>query len=144
MLKELILKARKKPKHVRDNIAFGIAGGFTAAICLVWLVVMPGRLAKETTSVNDNHKIFSTFFNQFKDQVASVKNSLPDTHATNTPVVVASTSKENSMTELTASSSGWSLSSSTIKEKSIPKEVPIMIISNGSSSASTSATELNR
>ena len=145
MLKELILKARKKPKHVRDNIAFAIAGSVSAAICLVWLVVMPGQLAKKATSVNDDHKVFSTFFNQFKDQVANVKKSLPEVPATDTPAVVsATTSVKSSLTELTASSSDWSLSSSTIKSKSIQKEVPIMIIHSGSSSASTSPTEPNR
>ena len=143
MLKELILKARRKPKHVRDNIAFGIAGSITAAICLVWLVVMPGQLAKKTTSVNDDHKVFSTFFNQLKDQVAGVKESMPDVQATTTAATVTA-SEESTITELTATSSDWSLSSSTIKNKSIQKEVPIIIINSGSSSASTSPTEPNR
>jgi hypothetical protein len=68
---------RKKPKAVRDNYAFAIAGSFTFVVMIIWFVAQPdegmfsgggGDLAAEV-----KNSPFSTFFKESKEQMASLK-----------------------------------------------------------------------
>ena len=59
---------RKKPKHVRDNIAFGTAVGFTALVAL--LAFVGGQVDLKES---EGPGFFSTFIGQFKSEVAAVK-----------------------------------------------------------------------
>lgn len=64
---------RKKPKHVRDNIAFGTAVGFTALVAL--LAFVGGQVDLKES---EGPGFFSTFIGQFKTEVAAVKEALPE------------------------------------------------------------------
>ena len=69
---------RKKPKHIRDNIAFAMSGGVTAFILVsVWFFggIGPHTLAG---SADGSPHFFKTFFGEFGKQVATIKESLPE------------------------------------------------------------------
>ena len=64
---------RKKPKYVRDNIAFGSAVGVTALVAL--LAFFGGQVDLKES---EGPGFFSTFIGQFKTEVAAVKEALPE------------------------------------------------------------------
>ncbi len=82
MLKSFIRKIRTKPKHVRDQYALGIAGTFTTLVALLWLFGAPGTSLDDDLITNsyevDEKKPFGDFLDYAKDQIASVKESVPD------------------------------------------------------------------
>lgn len=133
MIRKWLIEARKKPKHVRDNIAMVGASSVTAAIFVVWLFTAPGQLEKEQQKTAEQPQAFSTFFGQIKEQVASVRGSLPEVPAT------TSESAQGAPVVLDASSTHWALSSSTVEEKRIEKEVPIIVVPTASSAATSTA-----
>ena len=90
-MRQWLLKQRTKPKHVRDNIAFGFAGTVTAVALVGWLVLIPKDDIFENNVTTDNSpEAFSTFFNQIKEQVAGVRESVKE-QASSTPAVASST-----------------------------------------------------
>lgn len=65
---------RKKPKHVRDNIAFVVAGVATLPIMAYLVFAVHGpRVTENLAETNTDPKFFETFTNQIKEQVASVR-----------------------------------------------------------------------
>jgi hypothetical protein len=72
-----LTELRKKPKHVRDNIAFVLAGVATLPVMayLVFAVHGPKVTSGITETDQTDTKIFETFTNQIKEQVASVRES---------------------------------------------------------------------
>ena len=86
----LFKKLRKKPKHVRDNIAFSIAGGFTFMVALGWFFLGFDGLPHSTeVASGENNSAFSTLFGQIQEQVATAKESIGEAKkaTTTTPVV---------------------------------------------------------
>lgn len=71
---------RKKPKHVRDNIAFAVAAAATVPVVayLVFAVHGPNITNIAETETNQP-KFFETFTTQIKDQVAAVKEATSTT-----------------------------------------------------------------
>lgn len=69
-----LMNLRRKPKHVRDNIALVAAGVCTLPVLgfLVFGVHGPRLTAVEETS-NTDRKFFETFTSQFKEQMATVR-----------------------------------------------------------------------
>ena len=72
-----LTKLRKKPKHVRDNIAFVAAGVATLPVMayLVFAVHGPKVTGGITETDTPKTKFFETFTNQIKEQVATVRES---------------------------------------------------------------------
>ena len=72
-----ITKLRKKPKHVRDNIAFVAAGVATLPVVayLVFAVHGPKVTSGITETNETDMKFFETFTSQIKEQVASVRSA---------------------------------------------------------------------
>lgn len=121
----LFKKLRKKPKHVRDNIAFSIAGGFTFVVALSWFFLgFHGLPQGADVASEESNGAFSTLFGQIQEQVAAAKESIEEAKkvATTTPVVTGE----------------WGLASTTRVEK----EAAIMIVTSSStgSASSTRAT----
>ncbi len=86
------MNLRRKPKHVRDNIALVAAGVCTLPVLgfLVFGVHGPRLTAVEETSTTDR-KFFETFTSQFKEQMATVREATnPSAASTSTasPVVI--------------------------------------------------------
>jgi hypothetical protein len=131
MIGTLFLKIRRKPKHVRDNIAFASAGVVTLAVFLVWLLNVPDELLSEAKQDVDTVKPFATLFNQIKEQTASIGDSLeemvPDTAST-TAVSDESVLQTTGGTPTTAISP---------QLNEAPREVQITTISKASSTATT-------
>lgn len=76
MIKRFIRNLRQKPKTTRDMIALVFAGSFTALVSLVWLYNFPSKIpALGEVVKKDDKPAFSDFFSDFKDQVATVKES---------------------------------------------------------------------
>jgi hypothetical protein len=77
-----LTKLRKKPKHVRDNIAFVAAGVATLPVMayLVLAVHGPRVTGGITETDTPKTKFFETFTSQIKEQVATVR------EATSAPV----------------------------------------------------------
>lgn len=81
MIKRLLKSIRQKPKHSRDNIAFSLAALFSGLIFVVWLYNAPVRhtVIEEryvNTEESDSTSSFSSFFSNFRDQMASIKDSV--------------------------------------------------------------------
>ncbi len=70
MIKHLLKNIRKKPKAVRDNIAMGIAGTFTALVFSFWLYNVPEKFS--AIQENDNESSFFSLFSNIKEQAAVV------------------------------------------------------------------------
>lgn len=102
MFKKIIKNIRQKPKAARDNIALGIAGVFTAMIAIVWIIDMPARYDKiEQKHANDESPSFFSLFTDFKDQLATAKESTAEAETPTSIRVIETenTHKEVSMDE---------------------------------------------
>ncbi len=77
MIKRLIRNIRRKPKAVRDHIAFGVAGVFTAGVAFIWMYHLPFHQIDQTTEVTSITKEsgFLSIFDDFKEQFAAVRSS---------------------------------------------------------------------
>lgn len=75
MIKRLLRNLRQKPKAVRDNIALGIAGVFTFIVGSFWLYNFPATHSLSTALEADDDPAFSGLFSDFKEQVATIKES---------------------------------------------------------------------
>lgn len=93
-MRKFFQNIRKKPKAVRDNYAFGIAGSFTLVVVIIWVMARPtsglldgGNVANKDKEANSP---FSTLIKESKAQLASLKlaaskeNTLPESEATST------------------------------------------------------------
>lgn len=115
---------RKKPKYVRDNIAFGTAVGFTAIVAL--LAVVGGQVDLKE---NEGPGFFSTFIGQFKTEVAAVKEALPEKPAATSTLdfsPLKATDQATSSASSTASTSVTTGSSTASSSPSGPREINIM------------------
>lgn len=78
MALHIIDKLRQKPKHVRDNIALGVAGTITSLVLVAWFVTSTDQLGEVVQSSKQGASAFSTFVSHAKNEVANVMESLPD------------------------------------------------------------------
>ena len=117
---DYLTKLRQKPKHVRDNIAFGVASGFTALIALFLVFAVHGpKVVENVASEEDNSpRFFETITSQVKEQVAASRSSIEsqsnDPEPTSgTPPPAANGSGAPAPAILTASSSVLVVSTTT-------------------------------
>jgi hypothetical protein len=84
---DYLTKLRQKPKHVRDNIAFGVASGVTAIVALFLVFAVHGPTVVEEVANEDNSpRFFQTLVNQAKEQVAASRSSMNSVQEENTPL----------------------------------------------------------
>jgi hypothetical protein len=127
-MRQWLLKQRTKPKHVRDNIAFGFASGAAVLALAGWLLFIPkGDVLHSNVADESSPEAFSTFFSQIKQQVAGVRESLKEP-ATSTPTVASSTGFNPSASSTEFSSTAASSN----------KEAILYVVSSTSPSAGTS------
>ncbi len=129
-MRQWLLKQRTKPKHVRDNIAFVFASGAAALVLAGWLILIPKEEIFKSNSVAESPEVFSTFFDQIKEQVAGVRGSVTN---------------QASSTQATASSTGFNPSapsefaSSTFSSYASTSQAAVMyIVPSASTTVSTS------
>ncbi len=73
---DYLTKLRRKPKHVRDNIAFGIAGSFTAVVALFLVFAVHGpKVVDEVADGDNSPRFFETLVDQAKEQLAASQSS---------------------------------------------------------------------
>jgi hypothetical protein len=124
-------KMRKKPKHVRDNIAFSMAGGITFVLALTWFLVgfeSPVSNSETITTSEEQPAAFSTLLNQIQEQAASVRESV-------SPVEEIATSS------IPVGDGAWGIAAqytNSSTSKPLPREANIMIISASSSPEASS------
>ena len=128
---------RKKPKHVRDNIAFGTAVGVTGVVALA--VFLGGQVDLKES---EGPGFFSTFIGQFKTEIATVKEALPENPTASStldfsPLKVADLPGESASS--TASTSAV-IGSSTATSSAVQAR-PINIMPVKSSTTVSGATE---
>ncbi len=74
---DYLTKLRQKPKHVRDNIAFGIASGCTAVVAAFLVFAVHGPTVINDVAQEENSpQFFQTLTSQVKEQVAATRSSL--------------------------------------------------------------------
>jgi hypothetical protein len=84
---DYLTKLRQKPKHIRDNIAFGAASGFTALIAVFLIFAVHGpKVVDSVAREDDSPQFFETLVNQAKEQMASVRSAASSTEAENTKI----------------------------------------------------------
>jgi hypothetical protein len=98
MLFKFLDTVRSKPKHVRDQYAFGIAIAFTLVVGGVWSLSLPSRFAGGTQvaalASTTNAAPFANFFTQLKHQFSGVKSAIDELpKSTSTPSSIASTTE---------------------------------------------------
>lgn len=153
MLFKFLDSIRSKPKHIRDQYAFGIAVFCTLAIGGVWSLSLPARFAGPsnvaTLASSTNAAPFANFFTQLKNQfsgITEVIDELPK--ATTTPDSIASTTQaaldlqlsEESKQQIMASSTGTRIEFGTgVQASSSVESVgkPVLV---GTTSASATPT----
>jgi hypothetical protein len=131
MIGNLFSKIRRKPKHVKDNIAFASASVVTVAVFLVWVLNVPNELINETKSESEKVQPFTTLFNQIKEQVASVGDSLEE----EVPDVASTTANQERLPAQSVIAS--STVTATGSTAFVPREVQITTTTNASSTATT-------
>lgn len=115
---------RKKPKYVRDNIAFGSAVGVTALVAL--LAFFGGQVDLKES---EGPGFFSTFIGQFKTEVAAVKEALPEKPAATSTLdfsPLKATDQATSSASSTASTSAAMGSSTASSSPSGARQINIM------------------
>ncbi len=157
MLKRLIRSIRQKPKVVRDNVALGAAGFFTAAVCAVWLYHMPSKMESIASEQGKGEETpgFSDLFGKIGDQFATVKEAVStvsdsedktkvSTEAAEAEVVATSSvAAETATTTPVASSSSTSVvtgSSTVSAEESTDAPRPIRIITTSTATSTSVAS----
>ena len=116
---DYLTKLRQKPKHVRDNIAFGVASGFTAVIALFLVFAVHGpKVVDDVAREENSPRFFETITSQVKEQVAASRSSIEsqsnDSEPTSgTPAPAANGSGAPAPAILTASSSVLVVSTTT-------------------------------
>jgi hypothetical protein len=133
-MKHWLISLRKKPKHVRENIAFGAATTLTAAVFVVWLFSAKGITAPQKLATNETPKAFGMFLDQLQEQVATVKEAISTStaasSATTPPSVSVATSSQFISTTTTPQKATTS--------RTVGREVLIVPISHtGSTSTNT-------
>ena len=131
-MRQWLLKQRQKPKHVRDNIAFGFASGAALLVLVGWVVLIPKNdIFHSNVAADESPEAFSTFFDQIKEQVAGVRGSL-DEQASSTQTTVSS--PVFGATATTSSNQGFGTATSSTGVK----EAVIFVVPNASTTVSTS------
>jgi hypothetical protein len=128
---------RKKPKHVRDNIAFAMSGGVTVCVlATVWLLggIGPHTIAKTEEA---GPGIFKTFFGEFGKQVATIKETLPDKKEPPAPIAESFPEAGPGAVTSTATN-GWETASTSVS--TVPPQ-RIMIVTTSSTPATTSTSQ---
>jgi hypothetical protein len=98
MLFKILDSIRSKPKHIRDQYAFGIALFCTLAIGGVWALSLPARFAGTTQvaalASTTNAAPFANFLTQLKHQFSGLSKAIDELpKATTTPQTIASTTE---------------------------------------------------
>lgn len=118
-------KLRKKPKHVRENIAFGIATGFTLTLAVAWFLVgFGGNPTTPEVVEGEGNGAFTTLLDQIQEQVATAREGVQADEASSTMPTVTGE---------------WGISAQNASSTQ-PKEAAIMIVTSSSSSQSTTTT----
>jgi hypothetical protein len=127
-MRQWLLKQRTKPKHIRDNIAFGFASGAAVLALAGWLLFIPkGDVLHSNVADESSPEAFSTFFSQIKQQVAGVRESLKEP--------ATSTQSATNGTGFTPSASSTEFSPTAT---SSTREAVIYVVSSTSPRAGTS------
>ncbi len=141
MLKRLIRNIRRKPKHVRDNIALMLALVITSGVFSVWLYNAPARFTsiddkQAQTGTTEEKAGFADLFSNIGKQFASIREVVV-TSVASTTMGTTTTNSEllQSVTDLGESNFGFT-------EPPLPsaREVRIVTI-KATTSATTSASE---
>ncbi len=121
----MVVKARGRSRQTRDNYALSVAIGFTAVVALVWLYHAPSRIVSVADGVIEGAGPITNFFDQVGEQVATVRDAIPEEGilATSGPT----STKEKRTWSTHEDYTGWSL-----------RAVPTTTV--GSSTAVTSTT----
>lgn len=132
MLFRLLDTLRKKPKHVREQYAFGGAVVFTAMVVGVWSLSLPARFAAISDGVSEVQPAaapFAHMFSQLKEQVQRITSNDSDSSS---EINDAPSTEPVGLPELTATTTLYDIPTTTTE--TLPSR-PILI---GTSSASTS------
>ena len=119
---------RKKPKHVRDNVAFSLAGGFTFMLAVAWFFIgFDGLATSPEVSSEGTNGAFSTFIDQIQEQVATAREGVETNEASSTMPTVTGE---------------WGLSAQNASStnNSVQKEAAIMIVTSSSTRGASSTT----
>jgi hypothetical protein len=77
-LLRLIESARRQPRHVRDNLAFGVAIGVTALTAVVWLYIPFGNSVTTDEVVTVDSEREERMFSQIRNSISKQTGSLRD------------------------------------------------------------------
>jgi hypothetical protein len=165
MIKKTIGKLRRQPKRVREGIAFWFTCAFVFVVCSVWLLNVPARFADMAMVRPDDSASVKSFFEELNNQVATVKDAIPDSESASSSAglgnesldnlvnrfrerasssassdfsVQASSSEMNASTTLVTSASSTQINSQSDNEVSAPTQREVRIVTIATTSATSS------
>ncbi len=131
MIKSFLIKLRQKPRHVRQQVAFGVATVFTLIVSIFWVASLPDTVKGLSEVVPDGANAFSSFTNKINEEIQAAKESAVTKLATTTasttlPVVNNNVIAVSSTTASTSISTFISTATvpSSIKEVRIATTTP--------------------
>lgn len=121
MIRILIKYLRRQPKAIRDNIALGMAGVFTAVVAVFLFYTAPNGFfaSVEGGKVTDEESssVFSHFFSDIGSQFSSVKEAVTETTKTFDEIRKASEEHGNASTTSSGDEINYFSTSSAFEEK---------------------------
>ncbi len=136
MIKSFLIKLRQKPRHVRQQVAFGVAIGFTSIVAMFWLTSVPDTVKTISNAAPEGVNAFSSFTDSVNKQIQAAKEAAATRIATTTasttlPVV------NNNVTAVSSTTASTSISTfiSTATVPSSIKEVRIATTTPSTSQA---------
>ncbi len=131
MIKSFLIKLRQKPRHVRQQVAFGVAIGFTSIVAMFWLTSVPDTVKTISNAAPEGVNAFSSFTDSVNKQIQAAKEAAATRIATTTasttlPVVNNNVIAVSSTTASTSISTFISTATvpSSIKEVRIATTTP--------------------
>jgi len=77
MIKSFLIKLRQKPKHVRQQVALGVASVFTAVVAIFWLTSLPDTVKVLSNAAPEGANAFSSFTDKINEQIEAAKENAP-------------------------------------------------------------------
>ena len=147
MIKRLIGSVRRKPRAIREGVAFWAAITLSGFIAVVWLYHMPARFVEVDFALDDSGESEQNLFDGFQSQLSTVREGLPNADQIDLSALEESPSEEIMreradafISEQMASSTAQNqvvTPSNTTQNPPQPTRTPIRIITTSSTASSS-------
>ena len=142
MLLRFIERLRERPKEVRNQYAFAIAGTITVVITLVWIVSLPSHFkGVEIADTTRQGGAFKEFFSEMKQNATVIFSSLSNATSTEEILPVATSTERATVTLPILTEDDIEKAQQQKQEEPKPEPRRVLISTTSKSVASTSQNQ---